>query len=56
MNKRQLSKIVCDTFNLGCITPCIFCFQVDCILVGMNLVKVPGRAGYKLFFSILNNS
>lgn len=52
MNKRQFTKIVCDTFNLGCITPSIFCYRVDCILMGMNLVKVPGRAGYKLFFSI----
>jgi len=52
MNKRQFTKIVCDTFNLGSITPSIFCYRVDCILMGMNLVKVPGRAGYKLFFSI----
>lgn len=52
MNKRQFTKIVCDTFNLESITPSIFCYRVDCILMGMNLVKVPGRAGYKLFFSI----
>lgn len=52
MNKRQLSKMVCDTFNLRSLTPSIFCYRIDCILVGMNLVKVPGRAGYKLFFSI----
>lgn len=52
MNKRQLSKIVCDTFNLGCITSSIFCCWVDCILMGMNLVKIPRRSGYKLIFSI----
>lgn len=52
MNKRQFTKIVCNRFNLGSITPSIFCYLVDCILMGMNLVKVPGRAGYKLFFSI----
>lgn len=52
MNKRQLSKIICDTLNLGCITTSIFCCRVACILMGMNLVKIPGRSGYKLFFSI----
>lgn len=52
MNKLQFTKIVCNTFNLGSITPSIFCYRVDCILMGMNLVKVPGIAGYKLFFSI----
>lgn len=52
MNKRQFTKIVCDTFSLGSITPSIFCYRVDCILMGMNLVKVPGIAGYKLVFSI----
>ena len=52
MNKRQFTKFVCDTFNLGSITPSIFCYRVDCILMGMNLVKVPGIAGYKSFFSI----
>lgn len=52
MNKRQFTKIVCDTFNLGSITPSIFCYRVDCILMGMNLVKVPGIAGYKSFCSI----
>ncbi len=45
-------KIMCDTFNLGSITTSIFCYRVDCILMGMNLIKVPGRTGYKLFFSI----
>lgn len=52
MNKRQFTKIVCDTFNLRSLTPRILCYRVDCILVGMTLVKVPGIAGYKLFFSI----
>ncbi len=52
MNKRQFTKIVCDTFNMGSITPSVFCYRVDCILIGMNIVKVPGIAGYKLFFSI----
>lgn len=30
-------KIMCDTFNLGSITTSIFCYRVDCILMGMNL-------------------
>ena len=52
MNKRQFTKIACNRFNLGSITPSIFCDRVDCILMGMNIVKVHGIAGYKLFFSI----
>lgn len=52
MNKRQFTKIVFDTFNMGSIIPSVFCYRVDCILMGMNLVKVHGIAGYKLFFSI----
>ena len=42
-------KIMCDTFNLGSITPSIVGYHIDCILMGMNLIKVPGRTGYKLF-------
>ena len=51
MENKELSKQLCAVFNLKGITSKCFVHRVECILVGLTFVKVPGR-DYKLFFTI----
>ena len=51
MENKELSKQLCAVFNLKGITSKCFVHRVECILVRLTFVKVPGR-DYKLFFTI----
>ena len=51
MEYRELSKQLCEVFNLKGITSKCFVHKVECVLVGLTFVKVPNR-DYKLFFTI----
>lgn len=52
MTKKQFTDTICKTFDLKGITPNSFVYAVNCILIGIVMVKVPGRKAYKLFFTI----
>ena len=52
MNTRQFSKEICKNLGLQGITPKNLVYILDCVLVGITIVKVPNRSCYKLYFSI----
>lgn len=52
MTKKQFTEIICKTFNLKGITPSSFVFVINCILIGLVIVKIPGRKAYKLYLTI----
>ena len=52
MTKKQFTDTICKTFDLKGITPNSFVYAVNCILIGIVMVEVPGRKAYKLFFTI----
>lgn len=54
MTKKQFTDTICKTFDLKGITPNSFVYAVNCILIGIVMVKVPGRKAYKLFFTIFS--
>ena len=43
MTKKQFTDTICKTFDLKGITPNSFVYAVNCILIGIVMVKVPGR-------------
>lgn len=43
---------ICNMLNLKSITTRSFVYLVDCILLGIVMVKVPGRNAFKLYFTI----
>lgn len=45
---------ICNMLNLKSITTRSFVYLVDCILLGIVMVKVPGRNAFKLYFTIFS--
>lgn len=54
MKKNIFSDKICNMLNLKSITTRSFVYLVDCILLGIVMVKVPGRNAFKLFFTIFS--
>lgn len=54
MKKNIFSDKICNMLNLKSITTRSFVYLVDCILLGIVMVKVPGRSAFKLYFSIFS--
>ena len=52
MDKKQLVKIICNKLNLKKISSNYLFYLLDCVLVGIEIVKRPGYGYYKLYFSI----
>lgn len=52
MTKKQFAEIICKKFSLKGITPSSFVYVLNCMLIGIVMVKVPGKNAYKLYFSI----
>ena len=52
MKKNIFSDKICNMLNLKSITTRSFVYLVDCILLGIVMVKVPGRNAFKLYFTI----
>ncbi len=52
MTKKQFAEIICKTFNLKGITSNSFVYVINCTLMGIVTVKVPGRNAYKIYFTI----
>ena len=52
MKKNVFSDKICNMLNLKSITTRSFVYLVDCILLGIVMVKVPGRNAFKLYFTI----
>ena len=50
MKKNIFSDKICNMLNLKSITTRSFVYLVDCILLGIVMVKVPGRNAFKLYF------
>lgn len=54
MKKNVFSDKICNMLNLKSITTRSFVYLVDCILLGIVMVKVPGRNAFKLYFTIFS--
>ena len=54
MKKNIFSDKICNMLNLKSITTRSFVYLVDCILLGIVMVKVPGRNAFKLYFTIFS--
>ena len=54
MKKNIFSDKICKMLNLKSITTRSFVYLVDCILLGIVMVKVPGRNAFKLYFTIFS--
>ena len=54
MKKNIFSDKMCNMLNLKSITTRSFVYLVDCILLGIVMVKVPGRNAFKLYFTIFS--
>lgn len=54
MKKLTLLEKICKPFHLKSISSRYFVYKLDCILMGLVMVKVPGRDAYKLYFSIFS--
>ena len=52
MKKNIFSDKICNMLNLKSITTRSFVYLVDCVLLGIVMVKVPGRNAFKLYFTI----
>nr|WP_303218571.1 hypothetical protein [uncultured Prevotella sp.] len=52
MKKNIFSDKICNMLNLKSITTRSFVYLVDCILLGIVMVKVPERNAFKLYFTI----
>ena len=52
MDKKQLIKIICNKLKLKKISSNYLFYLLDCVLVGIEIVKRPGYGYYKLYFSI----
>ena len=52
MKKNIFSDKICNMLNLKSITTRSFVYLVDCILLGIVMVKLPGRNAFKLYFTI----
>ena len=54
MKKLTFFEKICNSFHLKSITPRCFVYRIDCILMGLVMVKVSGRDAYKLYFTIFS--
>lgn len=54
MKKNIFSDKICNMLNLKSITTRSFVYLVDCILLGIVMVKVPERKAFKLYFTIFS--
>lgn len=54
MKKITFFEKICKPFHLKSINPRCFVYRIDCILMGLVIVKVPGRDAYKLYFTIFS--
>ena len=54
MKKNIFSDKICNMLNLKSITTRSFVYLVDCVLLGIVMVKVPGRNAFKLYFTIFS--
>lgn len=54
MKKLIYFENICKSFHLKSITPRCFVYRIDSILMGLVMVKVPGRDAYKLYFTIFS--